>query len=209
MAAAMAREEQERGGGVSEQMYRLFNADGELLYVGISYSAIARFAQHRADKSWIDEVARIDIKQHDCSRAEVFELERQAIEQEKPKYNRTHVGARPRWRAAVSSPHDEFDHSWPASSPRLRNPYWVVRRNLPLLIEGMQAAGSTDRDIESLINELLHSTRFSEWHDNCPAFSVDSDAPPPIEYPYQRTAHGMCLYTCRACGLQWTVWRAA
>jgi predicted GIY-YIG superfamily endonuclease len=93
-------------------MYRLFNADGELLYVGISYSAIARFAQHRADKSWIDEVARIDIKQHNCSRAEVFELERQAIEQEKPKYNRTHVGARPRMSAVViDRPRRSFDHS--------------------------------------------------------------------------------------------------
>jgi predicted GIY-YIG superfamily endonuclease len=78
----------------SEQLYRLFDADGTLLYIGISYSAIARFAQHKADKPWIGDVCRIEIETHDVSRAEILEIERQAIISERPLHNVVHSGAK-------------------------------------------------------------------------------------------------------------------
>ncbi len=75
-----------------QQLYRLFDADGTLLYIGISYSAIARYAQHKADKPWIGNVCRIDIETHDVSRAEIEEMERAAIIAEKPAHNKKHNG---------------------------------------------------------------------------------------------------------------------
>jgi hypothetical protein len=76
-----------------QQLYRLFSAEDELLYIGISVSALARFAQHKADKPWIGEVARVAIETHDCARAEIEALERSAIIQEKPKYNIVHANS--------------------------------------------------------------------------------------------------------------------
>lgn len=73
-----------------QQLYRLFDADGTLLYVGISYSAISRYAQHKATQPWIGDVCRIEIETHDVSRAEIEEIERAAIIAEKPKHNKQH-----------------------------------------------------------------------------------------------------------------------
>lgn len=74
----------------TQQLYRLYDAEGQLLYVGISYSAIARFAQHKADKPWIADVARVDIETHSVSRAEIAEIERLAILAERPLHNVVH-----------------------------------------------------------------------------------------------------------------------
>jgi hypothetical protein len=76
----------------AQQLYRLYDADGTLLYVGISYSAIARFAGHKADKPWIGDVARIDIEHHDVTRREMLNIERRIILTEKPLHNVTHNG---------------------------------------------------------------------------------------------------------------------
>lgn len=77
-----------------QQLYRLYDADGRLLYIGISYSAIARYAQHKADKPWIGDVCRIDIETHEVSRAEILEIERQAIISERPQHNVVHSTAK-------------------------------------------------------------------------------------------------------------------
>lgn len=78
-----------------QQLYRLFDADGELLYIGISYSAIARYAQHKATKPWIGDVCTVTIETHDVSRAEIEAIERQAIIDERPKHNVVHSSTRP------------------------------------------------------------------------------------------------------------------
>jgi hypothetical protein len=77
-----------------QQLYRLYDADGTLLYIGISYSAIARYAQHKADKPWIGDVCRIEIETHDVSRAEILEIERRAIIEERPQHNVVHSTAK-------------------------------------------------------------------------------------------------------------------
>lgn len=75
---------------MSNDLYRLYAADGRLLYVGISYSAIQRMAQHKADKAWFGDVARIDIEKVPGERAAVLAAERAAIATEKPIHNVKH-----------------------------------------------------------------------------------------------------------------------
>ena len=70
-----------------QQLYRMFDKQDRLLYVGISKSALERFTQHAAEKAWIGEVVRVEIQTIECSRAQIFERERQAIAQENPVYN--------------------------------------------------------------------------------------------------------------------------
>lgn len=67
-------------------LYRFFDADGELLYVGITCDPGSRFKQHRRGKSWWHEIARIELEQF-SSRVELEQAEREAIPKENPKYN--------------------------------------------------------------------------------------------------------------------------
>jgi predicted GIY-YIG superfamily endonuclease len=80
---------------VTQQLYRMFNADDELLYVGISMSALNRIGQHKTEKAWWHEVAKITIETHHVERDLIFEIEREAIRTECPRYNVKHARARP------------------------------------------------------------------------------------------------------------------
>jgi hypothetical protein len=45
------------------QLYRQFDRDGKLLYVGVSLSAAARQSKHKRVKArWFDQIARIEIE---------------------------------------------------------------------------------------------------------------------------------------------------
>jgi len=68
-------------------LYRHFSADGELLYVGISLNAMARFHVHRRVAEWRDLVATITIEKFK-TRAAAEKAERAAIRKEGPKFNK-------------------------------------------------------------------------------------------------------------------------
>jgi hypothetical protein len=70
----------------STDLYRYYDADGQLLYVGISLSAVARASQHRSEKGWWRDVARMTVE-HLPSRAEAVAAELEAIRTEAPIHN--------------------------------------------------------------------------------------------------------------------------
>lgn len=72
------------------QLYRHFDKNGVLLYVGISLSTIARLAQHRADSKWFGKIARIEIENF-RNLGLALHAERTAIRNEKPLYNRSRI----------------------------------------------------------------------------------------------------------------------
>lgn len=69
-------------------LYRLFDRQGQLLYVGITVSPGHRFTHHKAMKSWWPDVdpARTTLTLH-ASREEAAEAEVAAIQAEKPVHN--------------------------------------------------------------------------------------------------------------------------
>lgn len=67
-------------------LYRFYDEDGSLLYIGITLDLPARMRAHRGDKPWWTEVYRIEIEHFD-SRPEVDRAERESILNERPKYN--------------------------------------------------------------------------------------------------------------------------
>ena len=78
---------------LGEQVYRLYNDENELLYIGISWSALHRLAQHAKNQPWWHEVATIKIQSYPaCTRTMAMLIEREAIIREKPKYNIAHGG---------------------------------------------------------------------------------------------------------------------
>ncbi len=67
-------------------IYRLFGADGVLLYVGISNDPPVRYKQHAGDKPWWHEVAT-KVEEWQPDRATAKRLETKAITTESPRYN--------------------------------------------------------------------------------------------------------------------------
>lgn len=70
-------------------LYRFFNDQGDLLYIGITADLMMRWNAHHADKDWWRSVSYSTI-QHFANRTTVFAAERAAILAEKPRYNVTH-----------------------------------------------------------------------------------------------------------------------
>lgn len=68
-------------------LYRLFDTEGRLLYVGIAFNPDNRWAGHAASKSWWKDVAEKRIEWHE-TRTEAAAAERVAITAEMPLYNK-------------------------------------------------------------------------------------------------------------------------
>lgn len=72
------------------QLYRHFNKNGVLLYVGVSLCAVARLVQHREHSHWFKSITRVEIEMLDSREAAVM-AERNAILTEKPRWNLSKV----------------------------------------------------------------------------------------------------------------------
>jgi len=72
--------------GGPTDLYRYYDADDNLLYVGISFSAVMRASQHRSDKGWWRRVDRMTVE-HLPDRATAERLEMEAIKNESPIHN--------------------------------------------------------------------------------------------------------------------------
>ena len=71
------------------QLYRHFNEGGDLLYVGISLSAINRLGQHADHSGWFKTISKVTIENF-ATRNEALNAERDAIHKENPKHNIVH-----------------------------------------------------------------------------------------------------------------------
>ena len=71
-------------------LYRHFDKDGQLLYVGISLSHVARLSQHRDGSPWYEDIAHVTIEWHK-TRVDAELAETTAIGREAPKYNKNKV----------------------------------------------------------------------------------------------------------------------
>jgi len=71
------------------QLYRHFDEDGTLLYIGISLNTMSRLSQHKVASPWFEKVASVTIDHFD-SRAEALKAEREAIQNENPPHNIHH-----------------------------------------------------------------------------------------------------------------------
>jgi len=77
--------------GELTQLYRHYDGEGQLLYVGISLSAVARLSAHKSRSGWYQDIARVEIENYE-SREEAEAAEVEAIQEERPLHNRSHNG---------------------------------------------------------------------------------------------------------------------
>lgn len=76
---------------VPNALYRFWDADGTLLYIGITLKPSSRWKHHAKNKPWWHEVAVITVEAFP-NREAVEEAEREAIRIQRPKYNVVHNG---------------------------------------------------------------------------------------------------------------------
>jgi predicted GIY-YIG superfamily endonuclease len=81
-------------------LYRHFNAQGQLLYVGITCDPVRRTATHFVNSDWAADLARIEVEWHDSKKAAI-DAECRAIRSEQPVNN---CGAGQRKKSGVSKP---------------------------------------------------------------------------------------------------------
>lgn len=74
-------------------VYRLMNAEGALLYVGITADITARLGRHRATKAWWPQVAELATEKYP-NRAAALAVEQSAIANENPIHNKARGGLR-------------------------------------------------------------------------------------------------------------------
>ena len=80
-----------RGERKPHDLYRIYDEADELLYVGISYSALVRITQHRDSQPWWTKVANVTVERLGVmTRSEAQVLERQVILAEAPLHNVVH-----------------------------------------------------------------------------------------------------------------------
>ena len=86
------RELQERGLQIT-CVYRAFDIDDYLLYIGISDDLGSRLRRHDKDSRWFDEVTdggRLEFEWVWGTRREIEQYEKELIQSEQPLYNVTH-----------------------------------------------------------------------------------------------------------------------
>lgn len=81
-------------------LYRHYDGNGRLLYVGISLSAINRMSNHKQTSGWSKLVATIKIERYN-TRKEALDAEARAIQEENPPYNKVGKGKTARPYSAV------------------------------------------------------------------------------------------------------------
>lgn len=69
------------------QLYRYFDIDGNLLYIGISVNFMVRASQHKSSSRWFDRISYVNVT-HFPNRELAISAERVAISNEMPLYNK-------------------------------------------------------------------------------------------------------------------------
>ena len=113
-------------------LYRHFGAKDELLYVGISISAMARLAQHKEASPWFEEIAKVTIE-HFATREEAITAEREAIAKEQPKYNVRHK------QIEEKSFHQQFDEARLERAVATYQPMYTITEAAIALRMGVKA----------------------------------------------------------------------
>ena len=71
-------------------LYRHYNANGNLLYVGIANSHLVRLGTHMESADWRDMISTVKVE-HYNTREEALAAEKLAIETEEPLFNLVHA----------------------------------------------------------------------------------------------------------------------
>ncbi|MGW9245775.1 GntR family transcriptional regulator [Streptomyces badius] len=143
-------------------LYRLYDANDRLLYIGITDNPGARWERHAAFKWWWGEVARKQVNWLNSSWREALGIEKAAIREERPAYNGTHNhGVAPfdasAWPKIEAQPRQKSSTLADLIRTEITSGRWQAGDRLPDA-EGLAAAsgvgeGTVQRAFRELANE--------------------------------------------------------
>jgi hypothetical protein len=169
-------------------VYRLWDSQGQLLYVGLSHSPRERYVQHEGDKLWWPTVQRRHETWYD-TRKEAEAAERVAIGNEAPLYNRTDQNG------ATCLPHRSLNADARIESSRailsvleadLRAGIYPRNRLLPMPVEMGRHYGHAARHVVAALNELQHKGLVHRVSSNRYVLTTPG-------HPIEETARGLML----------------
>ena len=91
-------------------VYRIWSANGDLLYVGCSVNPLSRIMEHSKYKAWSVEIDTVKV-QWFGSKPEAQAAEKSAIQSENPRWNNHYTGEQKRVRGVFHSEYDRNDPS--------------------------------------------------------------------------------------------------
>lgn len=181
-------------------LYRFYGSDGQLLYVGISLSAAHRASQHRAEKPWWPDVARMDVEHFD-NRVDAARAEMVAIKAEHPRYNI--VGANQREVGEYVNVDRyspvPFDATFMTCGEHetIVNAIQTVARRLDQA-DRDGASPPTRGDFVYAVNGVARSAVYGDCCDKCGEIRM------PFKLEMEGPTRCKCTYVCAPCRLRWT-----
>jgi predicted GIY-YIG superfamily endonuclease len=206
-------------------LYRLYDHTDQLLYVGISKSAIHRLYDHLTEQPWGDCVAKQTVERYD-TRQEALDAEKAAIEYESPLHNVVHN--RPRaWKTQrnlrISQPADGLTrgdrmllrigrHEQAEVEPvRLISQRWaqaLLNDALAVVNSMVLEIGSRDDLSEAdAFDDLVRSLRYLPYGDCC-TNCMDGGSVQATRWPVATLGDGRHAYECHVCQNLWVCWYA-
>lgn len=180
-------------------LYRFYDANDVLLYVGISLNAAQRASQHKQEKAWWGDVDRMVVDHLGViTRAEAERTERDVIAAERPIHNITHNTRR------FGLPGDnlgpvEFEATFL---------YWGEFFDLANAIQAVaQRLDRMDRDGDDVPSrrDFIHTidgmVRSAAYGDNCDGCN---ETRYPVGLKLTAPTWAVCAYQCPACERHWT-----
>lgn len=194
-------------------VYRMYDEDGRLLYVGISKTLATRLTQHHRDKPWADEIASVTGKRYatrDAARA----AEIDAIHKENPRYNIQDRAKTMDWGETAASLWGQMDakdrdeaialaerflEQWPEGwdSPSDRSV-----RTAMVAVTAMMRSGTSPTEALDAIYPERHRGK-SRKLSPCPSCGQDK-ATHDDTRNYVLREH-TAAFTCSPCDVTWTV----
>jgi hypothetical protein len=147
-------------------LYRYYDSDGNLLYLGISLNAAKRASEHRKDKQWWNEVATIQIEHLPTGdRALVLEIEAELIKDEKPRYNVVHNYGTAKGRKPTVT--RDWDFGWLALNRKTRSAFLELIRTLAESVFTYDEAGINEQQIYDDVPILMAMSTRMDGCDHC------------------------------------------
>ena len=187
-------------------LYRLWDENDRLLYIGISKSAIHRLHEHLTEQPWAEQVAKQTIERY-ATREEAAQAEVEAIQSEVPLHNVVH-------NRRVTSRQSHRTHVAQHGAYQIREmePRWtheLLHNALRSVNELVLAVGAHDTYGEArAFDDFVRSLSYLPYADSCGICAEQNGFGVAARWPIATSGDGTYAYQCHTCGSRWTCWYA-
>lgn len=143
-------------------LYRHYNAEGKLLYVGISLNHLARLTQHRSSAHWYEEIVQVTIEWF-ATRDEAENAEQVAIIGENPLHNEKRPDADKNAHFIQRLKQEDLLKDLPAN-PQTLNAMWNMAERVVEMQRAMEKQEEEFERVKDLWNDIVRNvTRSNDY----------------------------------------------